>query len=228
MVRFDLSQIDKNATITNAKLEMYVEATPDAGTATARLYAVAKSWKEAEATWYKASSSIDWDSEGGDYESTEIASFPISSTSAKKWQSFDATALVKEFVKNPEKNFGFFLYMNNVMVTIEYSSSQSATTANRPKLTVTYEETGIQNNNFSTSHGQFELKRVSGSYLIKVPFSGNHCVGIYDARGALLASVTASQSDRWYELPSSIQPGIHLVRINGNESNIAKKVWFVK
>ncbi len=227
MVKFDLSQFGTGSTVKSAKLELYVEAQPRSGNATANLYAVSKAWKEMEATWFRASSSSRWSKEGGDFDSKIEASFDFPSSATNKWQEFDVTSLVQEFVKNPETNLGFFLFMSVAMVTLEYVSSESNKTTNRPKLTLDIDNVGISNNNAQKSD-QIRLSKISDSYFMLLPCSGQSQIKIFDLRGKVLSSFSLQKSNQWQKLPAEIVPGMHIVHINNRSRNFIKKVWFVK
>ncbi len=226
LVRFDLSQFDKKTVINSAKLELYVEAQPRTGAATANLYRASKEWVENEATWFKASESDWWDKEGGDFGPEVEASSEIPSNAVNKWEGFDVTSLVQDFVENPGSNYGFHLYMSVTMVTVEYVSSESGKTDKRPKLTLDL-STGIYND-VVVSKKQIRLRQTSGSYSIYLPFSGSSVVGIYDVKGKELTTFTSLKSNNWYKIPGSIKPGTHIVRISNQGKNIVKRLLFVK
>ena len=227
LVLFDLSHITDRVTIEEATLEVYVEAHPISGSGITNVHAVSREWNETEVTWNKATDSDWWDGAGGDYNSDVEASFPFTSNAVGTWQDFDVTSLVQDFVDNPGSNYGFFLYMNSVMVAIEYTSSESNNTDERPKLTVVTDDVGIINDH-NILNELFKLIKTQESYMMFIPFSGNSNVSIYDVKGKQLARFNTSKSNQWHRIPGSITPGIHIVRINNQGKNIVKKLWFVK
>ncbi len=227
MVKFDVSDIDKSATVNSAKLEMFVEAQPRTGSADANLYEATQEWVENEANWFKASSSDWWDDEGGDFEGTVQATAAIPSNAVNQWQEFDVTDLVQKFIEDPESNFGFHLKMSVAMVTVEYVSSESDKVDKRPKLTVNYDGTG---NVFTetVNHKNFDVSNVSGAYKMYNPFSGNSQVKIFNVLGREIASFSTTQSHQWHNLPVSIQSGVHIFTVTNNGKKLVKRVWLQK
>jgi hypothetical protein len=226
LVKFDVSQFAPSTQIDKATMEMYVEGQPRTGSATANVYLVSKDWIELEATWFKASSSDWWDEEGGDFEPKIEASCEIPSNATGKWEEWDVTSCIQNFIDNPETNFGFHFFMNVTMVTVEYTSSESNNQQNRPKLTIET-ATAIENSP-KKSNELIRLIKTADSYLVYLPFTSNSSVKVYDVKGKQIASFNTLRYGEWHRLPNSIKPGVHIIKINNKEKSIVKKLWFVK
>lgn len=204
-------------------MELFVEAQPRTGEATARVFKASKKWNEMEATWFKASSSDWWNDEGGDFNSSMITSFDAPSNATNKWQEFDVTQAIQEFINNPDENHGFHLYMNVTMVTLEYVSSESSKEDKRPKLTVEYDATGVINQTYLKEEA-INIHNVNNEYRIKVPFDGNSIVSVYGLSGKMLSQFNTSSTTKTYTIPVSLKPGIHVVKINNNGRSFIKKL----
>lgn len=223
MVKFDLTQFDKNTVISNAKMELFVEAQPRGGIATARVFKASKEWNEMEATWFKASSSDWWSDEGGDYNNSMITSFEAPSNAVNKWQEFDVTDAIQEFIKSPNDNYGFHLYMNVTMVTYEYVSSESSKKDKRPKLTIEYDATDIMTHSQLKSNG-IKIKKINDEYQISVPFNDKTTVSIYGVNGKMLTKFDIASSKKTHAIPLSLNPGIHLVKVQNKGKCFIKKL----
>lgn len=98
------------------------------------MHRVTKAWDEKTAHWYKRNARDNWSKDGGDFDSA-FASFRTTDR-INVWNEVDITEVVKDFVKEPDKNFGVLLYMEVIMHTVEYASCDNNKQSNRPKLTI--------------------------------------------------------------------------------------------
>jgi serralysin len=106
-------------------------------------YQLQRSWIESEATWNEYSSGQSWQVPGADgtsdRHSTVLGSL-VSSVSGSTTISLNASgiAVVQSWVNNPSSNNGLILmdYIN--ADNLDFSSRETATISDRPKLTVTY------------------------------------------------------------------------------------------
>jgi hypothetical protein len=137
LIRFDLSSIEPSTNIESATLSLYSIAQPRPGDSVINVHRVSRSWDEATAGWYKASTGEDWTEPGGDFDSA-FTSFNTTDE-LDIWNEVDITEVVQDFIRNPELNFGIILYMEVIMHTVEYASSDHATADIRPKLTIVME-----------------------------------------------------------------------------------------
>lgn len=225
MVKFDLSQFEKDLEITNAKLELYVEAQPRSGSATSNVYLASTPWDENGATWFNASADKLWDTVGGDYAKDTIDGFDFPSDAIDQWQEFDVTTAIQEFIANPDLNLGFHFFMSVAMVTLEYVSSESSKSDKRPKLTITYDATDI-NQTTSFKSDFLSIKKVSNSYMMSVPYSGYSEVSIYNVGGKLLSKFNIDGTVKLHKINNPINPGIHIVKIKNRGNRIVEKIRF--
>jgi len=227
LVKFDLTQIAPGTEIDKATMKMWVEGQPRTGTADANVYHASKEWNEMEATWFKANSSDWWNDEGGDRDNAIVSTCPIPNNATNKWEEWDVTSSIQEFINNPESNLGFHFFMSVTMVTVEYTSSESNNKQNRPML-ILETATAINANKQSIVNDQIRLTKMAGSYQLFVPFAGASSVKVYDVKGTQLAQFTTSQTAKWHALPDGLKPGVHILRINNNGKSFVKKLWLVK
>jgi hypothetical protein len=98
------------------------------------VHRITKDWGISSITW-----KAPWDSGGGDYDPIIEAS--NTNDQKGKWEDFDVTDLVKEFIDNPSGNYGFIVkFLDDPLIdfgSVSYSSEYSDI-SKRPKLTVYY------------------------------------------------------------------------------------------
>lgn len=145
LLRFDLSCLPGNITVASATLEMYVErAVPNPILAEA--YGVRRSWNWREATWQKATAQENWGLAGCNDTSRDRDAMPVAVSTVgpgTTWYGWDITALVREWVADPSKNYGVIIKGTGT-VSAEYAfiSSEHWWLTNRPKLTIIYAFSG--------------------------------------------------------------------------------------
>ena len=193
-IKFNLSSISGISNISKATLSIYragnVHEGPDgAGEDFIKLYdfdskfnihKLTKAWKESDATWQTLSDA---------YETTPLATYEFK-TGYKGWIEYDLTAAVKEYSKNPDKNFGFVLlndmkpkdnYSGNLS---EFCSSEKSEVDQRPKLTITTGETSVKEFNKNTLTRDFIKAYYSDNKIyIKINSNEMHSVAMYSLNG---------------------------------------------
>lgn len=145
LLKWDMSSIPPYATITSASVTFNVT---DASTVAYNLYQVSRFWVEDIATWAVYDGSNAWTSAGAagttDRGSTNLwdATTTSWSTTGSKTVTLNASgvAVLNGWVTSPASNYGFTIQnystsTNNLII----SSSEDATAANRPKLSITYD-----------------------------------------------------------------------------------------
>jgi len=145
LIKFDLSSIPANATITSATLSLWTANDFSDNNRTIRVYRLKTAFNELEATWNKASASLSWQSPGAsganDRESTDIGSLQIlanESLSIEKQISI-APAKIQELVNATFTNNGLIIVADTELNDrFNYKSSDTTTTSNRPKLVIQY------------------------------------------------------------------------------------------
>jgi PKD repeat protein len=111
-------------------------------------YELQRAWIESEATWSEYASGQSWQAPGADGAAdrgSAVLGSITAPTTGTKTISLNAAgvAVVQSWVDNPSSNLGFILldYIN-ASNGLDFSSRETATVANRPKLTVTYSNSG--------------------------------------------------------------------------------------
>lgn len=144
VLRFDLSSIPAGSKVSSVSFTVNVtNRTSGSGYA---LYALSRAWNETQTTWQKASSATTWASAGArgasDRDATIIGTLTPTVT-GKATISFNAAgvAAVQRWVDAPATNFGFIVDTNDNYDGLVFDSSNAATAANRPKLSVVYDKT---------------------------------------------------------------------------------------
>ncbi|MEK7583658.1 MAG: DNRLRE domain-containing protein, partial [Patescibacteria group bacterium] len=158
LIKFNLSAVPAGATITNAELQLtciykwnsnadnvvnahrilrpWVEGTSADGT-----------WiRQVASSWFHTNYPEQWgqpgaDQIGVDRSTSTMGSATITATCTNTTYSWNLdTATVTDWVNNPSTNYGMMLTGNESTqdITRQFASSENATTANRPKLFITY------------------------------------------------------------------------------------------
>jgi hypothetical protein len=161
LYRFDLSGIPATATVSNAKLRLYVTQIVNrtAGQAlTLQASPVTASWVEGTdnvvtstggATWKKRSTALgNWATQGGDFSAVNAATATIPGSfvgtlGSGMWIEFDVTAAAQAMVSNTATNFGFHVQDTTVTVLsneVRLAARENTTPAGTaPQLVVTYQ-----------------------------------------------------------------------------------------
>lgn len=144
LIAFDLAGIPSYATIQQATLSMWIlYGYPTGQSLSVSAHQLLRDWKESEATWNKATSSVSWEVSGARGQ-TDSVSTPTDSKillNSNTWVSFDLTSLVAQWVANPASNHGVLLKGPGVgsmyfkIPASEYTMPADA----RPKLQVNFE-----------------------------------------------------------------------------------------
>lgn len=142
LLRFDLSSISSDASISSAELYLYLKTSSDGDddyyNTKIYVHRVTNFWKEEEVTWKDRYRKERWDSEGGDFDWTIESSASVRDKSSG-WVSWDVTRTVKDWFNEKYINFGFLLRQN------AYNKKENRFFSNnipwvhyRPKLVVSY------------------------------------------------------------------------------------------
>ncbi|PKO13235.1 MAG: hypothetical protein CVU39_20265 [Chloroflexi bacterium HGW-Chloroflexi-10] len=125
----DAGKIPTGASIQSASLQIYVtNASPDG----ASLHRMLQAWSDTD-TWNTWGNGIDAD--GIEAEATADSSGFLNSTNAL--YSIDVTTDLQIWANDPDSNFGW-AWLPNGDDSWQFTSSEGTTSANRPKLTVSY------------------------------------------------------------------------------------------
>ena len=176
LIQFDLSSIPTNSSIKCAKLRVFETVRDD--DQTIHIHRIIASWSESQATWNDRQTSAPWAIVGGDYDSTETASFTADANGV--YRDIDVTALVQFWVDNPGSNFGLLLRSTTISSTgvVQFESLENT---NKPQLVVQHvSEPRLSINKSSNSDSVLPGGTIT--YTIVVSNDGNT-----NATGAILS-----------------------------------------
>lgn len=156
LMRFDLSSIPTNATVTNVTLSLTLNKTNDGTAKTHSLNKVSADWGEGtsvgsgggdaatpnDATWSDRFFGVStWSSLGGDFSTTASSSTSIGGVGAYTFPSTaQLIADVQAWVLSASTNYGWILIGDESTsgTARRFNSRESGTVANRPTLSVTF------------------------------------------------------------------------------------------
>ena len=158
LLQFDISGLPDDAVISSTVLSFYLEAENSANIRTQRVFRLKREWvegtrDEAEdnpatgATWQRYDTTNSWQTAGGfganDCEQTDIGSVSLSASESVGWKDISITATSKTDLDYGLENAGNatgWLIKKDTEIgdRHNFTSSDGATAANRPKLVVNY------------------------------------------------------------------------------------------
>jgi len=207
LAKFDLARIPADATITKAVLSFYTFKVATSccapygpmGQCTKYLYRITDSWNENTVN----AGSTAWDNQPALSQSQSAS---CTNTKTPAWEEFDVTADVKDMFAKPATNFGFLFRCKetDTDMGITMRSSESSQPTYRPKLTVTYESSGIIHQNIlNTFNNILEFK-----------------VTVYTMQGREISSGVLKNIR---QLETMLPAGVNIVKINGKKMKIIKQ-----
>ena len=145
LIKFDLSSIPSNATISSATLSLWFKTDLSAAARTLSIYRCKRAWTEAGATWNKYDGTNNWQTAGADgaddrdSSATGTASISAAETlNTEKQISLDVAEVTK-LIDGTYSNNGWVLRVDTENYDQYYYHSSSSTTAEyRPKLVIEY------------------------------------------------------------------------------------------
>lgn len=162
IIKFDVSSaLPQGATITSARLELFMNRSNLAGETDVSIHVAEKNWGEGpsdadgqegigadaltgDATWvYTFFDTMSWDTLGGDFVAQPSATTNVGfDTGVFTWESAQMTVDVQNWLDNPTLNFGWFLIGDEsdpfTATAKRYDSRSLAASSNPPTLKVTY------------------------------------------------------------------------------------------
>ena len=147
LLRFDLSSIPVQATVTSATLDLYLEGGNDLSNGVLDLHRATQPWLEGTqddqattggVTYDEYVLGTAWTSAGGDYDPMPIdtVTVPALTAGAVQWV---ITAPVAQWISGAVANDGFFLRASGGTVDkISFTSGDGASATDWPRLTVNY------------------------------------------------------------------------------------------
>gem|GEM_PF-3121317 len=145
LIKFDLSSIPSNATITSATLSLWTDADFSDNDRTIRVYRLKVPFNETQATWNEASTGVSWQGAGAsganDRESTDIGSVLIAANEAidVEKQISLTPAKIQELINGTFTNNGFIIIADTELNDrFNYKTSDASASTKRPKLVIEY------------------------------------------------------------------------------------------
>jgi len=137
--------IPSTAIVSSAILSLYALTDFSSNARTFRVFRQLRAWVETESTWNIWSTGNNWQTAGGfgvaDCEQTDIGSRAFTATETlNEFKAFPLTASkIQEIIAGTFTNNGFLMKTDTEADDMyKFASSDNATAANRPKLTVVY------------------------------------------------------------------------------------------
>ena len=142
LIKFDVSSVDPTKTVTSGIVELYVEISSGANF-TMKAYRVTSHWNETAANWTSNESTNSWTTIGGDYSTTESGSITLGN--ATGWHNISITSLVQNWANTSFTNYGLILITTDAENgdIREFSTSDSATPAQRPRIYIDYTDNAL-------------------------------------------------------------------------------------
>lgn len=158
VIQFDIAaNLPSNATITQVTLTLNMSRSIS-GPTPVDLHRLTSDWGEGssnapgqegggtsatlnDATWiHNFFSSSQWNTAGGDYNTTATASTSVNAVGSYSWSGANLVTDVQDMLDNPNQNFGWILIGDESVGTTakRFDTKDHPTAANRPKLSVTY------------------------------------------------------------------------------------------
>lgn len=136
LFRWDLADVPRHASVKAVKLVFQVS---DISSETYKVYGVTRSWTERGASWRKARRGKRWDRSGGDRDGRELGTILGKGATATVTVNAAGVALVQEWVKDPDRNYGFmFAPDGNQSNGLDLHSREASNANRRPRLEITY------------------------------------------------------------------------------------------
>ncbi len=145
LIKFDLSSIPANASITSVTLSLWTSADLSSNNRIIQVYRLKTAFNETQVTWNIAATGTNWQTAGAsganDRESTDIGSVTIlnNETLNLEKQIVLTLAKIQEMVNGTFVNKGFIIVADTELNDrFNYKTSNSTSTTQRPKLVIQY------------------------------------------------------------------------------------------
>ncbi len=161
---------------------------------------------------------------GGNYDPTDgVPGDPAGSMNA--WENYDVTDRIQEMVNGERDNYGFLLktWFHNAMER-SYASSKADEQDNRPKLTITYDETAISFGVKSLSENILNMFIVNNG--IKVAFKKNfgYKISLTTLSGRIIQNSRVNNDNSHYINTQGLAKGVYLLHVSGGDVNFTRNI----
>jgi hypothetical protein len=201
------------------------------------VFRLTRAWDESSVTWYKATSNVNWTTEGGDKDASRIFRLEQVADFSNKWADHTVTSAVQYLVQHPAENHGFVLVhvgtSGNNHDRQDYRSSEYSDVSFRPKLTVEY-SAGVTNVSPRVVSSEKQgtgivVRKTHAGLMISSPFQEDREVTVSDVKGRKLLSRDWAAGHTSCHLPlHGIAPGMHVVTVTSLKRSVTQKAFFSK
>ena len=193
LIRFDLSGFPSATKISKASIALYSTDQPRPGGSTVTIHKITNAWEETEASWIYAKKDKLWEKEGADF-TTDVAATYKYGEELNEWHTITITEIIQEYIQNPESNNGLLMYMEPIMHTIRYLSSQNSIQSQRPKLLIEGSTVPIVQNIKRVYPHKTTIKTLPSSVIISTNNTESYSLLLYNNRGQQLFNIFVSQN----------------------------------
>lgn len=226
-LQFDLTSIPDNEEIISADLELLVGGYNGGGrVGNYALYRITREWDDEEANWTYAAADKPWTTPGGDHASEKIDEITVDQTEGFGWVSFNVLDAVKDFVANPDHNFGFLLTNSALSQEINVPSSDYEKPEWRPKMIIehTVAEVNITRQRTGTAPLKRQVTCSTINQQLHIDNNSSYPVAVTVARLNGTVVVSEVLSGLVSKTLSVQSAGVYLISVAGRHFTLREKV----
>jgi len=230
LLRWDLSSLPKNITVTNATMELRCTGVYGAISGRMVYYRLTANWGETQVTTATLPAYTNEDS--------VVTAWPA----AGKWHAVDITKFVQKWIQDSASNFGVYAHCAGTtsQCDAEFYSSDASTGNVRPKLTITYTTAtddverlkSSQPLNFRLDQNFPNPFNPTTKIQYAIPRSENVSLKVFDLAGNDVVTLVAKmQNAGTYETSldaSRLASGVYIYELRAGNFHDAKKLIVLK
>lgn len=140
LLRFDVLSLPAGTTVNQATLRLYGYSRDNTAPMDVQVHALLRPWVDTQANWEQASATSPWALPGAndpltDRSADAAAESPVLLSSG--WYTFDVTPLMRDWVANPQANYGMILRGSGLdSVAYSFASANYPVISVRPQLVI--------------------------------------------------------------------------------------------